>query len=164
MTRSAPSRHLTILLVGLTALILCGCERATTPDTAPSPVESSAKPESATKEGSTRTQGDVAPEREEIRYIITVLPPSMAKAGARLESLLQRLDIPHAESIRTDGDNRLAIPREQYLEFIERLAKHGRLRVERERFNTPEPSDSPIPFVIRFFGDSTESAQPDEDI
>lgn len=164
MIRFAPLRYLMLLLAGALLLSLLACDRraADSPSPAPDPSPPPAAPQQAG--ANLPEESELVPEREEIRYIITVIPPNLAKAAARLESLLARLSIPYTGRIHQDRDNHLAIPREHYREFIERLSKHGRLRVERERFNTGEPSDAPVPFVIRFAAEPPETSAADKDI
>jgi hypothetical protein len=141
------------LLLGLMSFVACTCEESAPPS------QSVLSGRGIVENPADADVNGVPLEREEIRYIITIIPPSMKKAPARLSSLLNRLGIEHKEEISADKDNAIDIPRDFYLEFVDRLQKHGRLRVERQRFMTGSSSNAPVPFVIRFSETYPDSKQ-----
>lgn len=89
--------------------------------------------------------------REEINYIVTIHSDDEKKAIEETNSLIENLDVALMDGALSGGkENRIRVPRKSYLSFIKGLQNIGKLTLKKDVFKTETPSDSPVPFVLRF--------------
>lgn len=71
----------------------------------------------------------------------------MAFAGL-MSMIGEGLAHPKTAPLKEGNANQLLVPRNSYSKFIGRLKSMGKLKVERERFETDLPSSAPVPFTV----------------
>jgi len=103
-----------------------------------------------------KASGSSAPAlRNDIKYRFTVFAHKPAAAIHQLKNALSRAGI-DAPEITEGRGLELPVPQKAYLKFVEDLQSLGRLKMERIRYRTEAPPDSPVPFEITIKKDTGE--------
>ncbi len=95
-------------------------------------------------------------DREEMRYIVTVVSDEPARSARSIQALLKSFGAEQA--VDADKPSHVEVPRKQYRPFLQGLEKLGRLDVRRERYKAPIKGSVPIPFEIRLKRPEGEAA------
>ncbi len=87
--------------------------------------------------------------REEILYKVRLFA---AKPSAAVKQVLRAIKKTKAknapQSLSIGKTVKVDVPREAYLDFVDNISAAGKLKIDRKRFQTTEPSSAPIPFEI----------------